>query len=136
MASRSRIGILNEDKMTVQSIYCHWDGYLSNNGILLNEHWKDGTLLKELINRGDMSSLGTCLGETHFYGEGKEFPPASEARTHSLIRWVDSGHDYEYLFTPSLGTWSYRNAGEDVRGPWILLSDALKELYEKGENPD
>ena len=134
MATRSRIGILNEDKMTVQSIYCHWDGFLSNNGKLLNEHWTDGPLVKELINRGDMASLGTSLEETQFYGEGKEFPPASEARSHSLIRWVDSGHDYEYLFTPSLGTWSYRNAGEDIRGPWTLLSDALKEIDEKCEN--
>jgi len=125
MATRSRIGILNEDKMTVESVYCHWDGYLSNNGMLLGAHWTDGELVKELINRGDMASLGTCLENTQFYGEGREIPPASGARTHSLIRWVDSGHDYEYLFMPSLGTWSYRDAGEDVRGPWTLLSEVL-----------
>ncbi len=126
MATRSRIGILNEDKMTVESIYCHWDGYLTNNGKLLNEHWKDLESVKELIRLGDLSSLGTTIQDSVFYRRDRG-DVGVEARNHSLIRWVDSDHDYEYLYTPSLGTWSYRDAGADIRGPWVLLSEALAE---------
>lgn len=129
MATRSRIGILNEDKMTVESVYCHWDGYLSNNGKLLNEHWKDLESVKELIRLGDLSSLGTTIQDSVFYGRDRK-DVGAEARSHSLIRWVDSGHDYEYLYTPSLGTWSYRDTGADIRGPWTLLSEALNEKEE------
>jgi hypothetical protein len=126
MATRSRIGILNEDKMTVESIYCHWDGYLTNNGKLLNEHWKDLESVKELIRLGDLSCLGTTIQDSVFYGRDRHDIDV-ESKHHSLIRWVDSGHDYEYLYTPSLGTWSYRDAGADIRGPWVLLSEALNK---------
>jgi hypothetical protein len=56
MATRSRIGIVNEDG-TVSSIYCHWDGYPSNNGRMLEEHYKDRDKVKELIELGAISSL-------------------------------------------------------------------------------
>lgn len=56
MGTRSRIGIENEDG-TVSSIYCHWNGYPSNNGKILVEHYTDREKVKELIALGDISSL-------------------------------------------------------------------------------
>ena len=56
MATRSRIGIENEDG-TVSSIYCHWDGYVSNNGKILVTHYTDRQKVKELIELGDISAL-------------------------------------------------------------------------------
>ena len=56
MATRSRIGIENEDG-TVSSIYCHWDGYVSNNGKILVTHYTDRQKVKELIELGDISTL-------------------------------------------------------------------------------
>ena len=56
MATRSRIGIENEDG-TVSSVYCHWDGYPSNNGKILVEHYTDREKVKELIALGAISSL-------------------------------------------------------------------------------
>ena len=56
MATRSRIGIENEDG-TVSSVYCHWDGYPSCNGKILVTHYTDREKVKELIALGSISSL-------------------------------------------------------------------------------
>lgn len=62
MATRSRIGIELENG-TVKSIYCHWDGYISNNGkILLECYDRDKTL--DLVKLGDISSLGDQVDPT------------------------------------------------------------------------
>lgn len=57
MSTRSYIAIENPDK-TVDAIYCHNDGYLENNGRLLNEYYQDPKRVKQLIALGDLSSLG------------------------------------------------------------------------------
>ena len=56
MATRSRIGIENEDG-TVSSIYCHWDGYVSHHGPLLHTHYTDREKVKALIELGSISVL-------------------------------------------------------------------------------
>ncbi len=50
---------------TVQQVYCHWDGYLDNNGKLLLNNYKDPFKLRDLIDLGDISSLGPEIGEKH-----------------------------------------------------------------------
>ena len=56
MATRSRIGIENEDG-SVTSVYCHWDGYPDNNGKLLHNHYQDREKTQKLINLGSISYL-------------------------------------------------------------------------------
>jgi hypothetical protein len=59
MATRSTISIVTE--RTVEglgrTIYCHWDGYPSNNGRILLEHYKDAKKVNSLINLGYISKL-------------------------------------------------------------------------------
>ena len=62
MATRSLIGKLNSDG-TVTSIYCHWDGYPSHNGFLLQEYWDTPYKVDQLLALGDLSSLGKEIGE-------------------------------------------------------------------------
>ena len=59
MATRSTISIVTErtKEGSGKTIYCHWDGYPSNNGRLLLEHYKDAKKVKSLINLGSISSL-------------------------------------------------------------------------------
>lgn len=57
MATRSLIGIKNKDN-SVQSIYCHNDGYLSHNGYILLNRFNTEELVRELISHGDASFLG------------------------------------------------------------------------------
>lgn len=56
MATRSRIAIEHQDG-TVESIYCHWDGYPTHNGAILNEHYRDRSKVEKLIALGNISSL-------------------------------------------------------------------------------
>jgi hypothetical protein len=56
MATRSRIAIEDQDG-TVRSIYCHWDGYPSNNGRILFENYKTQEKVESLISLGSISSL-------------------------------------------------------------------------------
>lgn len=64
MGTRSTIGVLRPDG-TAASIYCHWDGYLSNNGVLLYEHWHGPAQAGALMRLGNLSSLGKVIGEKH-----------------------------------------------------------------------
>lgn len=64
MATRSTIAIRNEDG-TVTGIYCHWDGYLSNNGQILRDHYTDEAKIRALLAEGHVSSLGVEIGEKH-----------------------------------------------------------------------
>jgi len=57
MGTRSRIGYVDPKTNMVHSIYCHWDGYLSNNGRLLRDHYKDLKKVKRLVALGSLSSL-------------------------------------------------------------------------------
>lgn len=57
MSTRSRIGMVQPDG-SVKSIYCHWDGYPQNNGIILIKHYTDIEKVKSLIELGSISSLG------------------------------------------------------------------------------
>jgi len=56
MATRSRIAIEHPDG-SIESIYCHWDGYPENNGVLLREYYRDREKVEKLIALGDISYL-------------------------------------------------------------------------------
>lgn len=64
MATRSTIALEYADG-TVDQIYCHWDGYLDHNGAILREHYMDPFKVQQLMDLGDMSSLGPVVGEKH-----------------------------------------------------------------------
>jgi len=75
MGTRSRIAVMHGDK--VKSVYCHWDGYLSNNGRILQEHY-DSTKANNLVALGDLSSLRPEIGEKHAFSR-LEVPMDDEA---------------------------------------------------------
>ena len=62
MATRSRIGLYDPQTQTVNSIYCHWDGYPEHNGKILVKHYTDINKIHELLNLGDLSVLGEEIG--------------------------------------------------------------------------
>lgn len=64
MATRSTIAIELADGK-VKQVYCHWDGYLDHNGKLLVENYDTPEKIEALLAHGDISSLGTCVGERH-----------------------------------------------------------------------
>ena len=64
MATRSTIALEYADG-TVQQVYCHWDGYLDHNGVILRDNYSDPFKLQRLIDLGDISSLGPDIGDKH-----------------------------------------------------------------------
>ena len=64
MATRSTIAMEQPDGW-IMKIYCHWDGYLSNNGQILKEHYQDTAKIYALMLLGDLSSLRPNIGQPH-----------------------------------------------------------------------
>ena len=71
MGTRSTIALEFADG-TVEQVYCHWDGYLEHNGKILAEHYSDPFKLRQLIDLGDMSSLGEKIGTQHAFDRAPE----------------------------------------------------------------
>ena len=80
MGTRSRIGVMHGNK--VKSIYCHWDGYLSFNGRILQESY-DSAKANELVALGDLSSLRANIGEKHAFS--KHDVPAEEVEAFETL---------------------------------------------------
>jgi len=68
MGTRSMIAQIT-DNATIKAVYCHWDGYLEHNGRILNDFYQDRSRVAELLEQGDMSSLGAQIGEKHDFNE-------------------------------------------------------------------
>ncbi len=66
MATRSRIAIENQDG-SVTSIYCHWDGHIETNGVILNQYYRTKDKVEALIELGNISSLDKTLETTVAY---------------------------------------------------------------------
>jgi len=70
MATRSTIWLQNEDG-TVKGIYCHFDGYPSNNGKILLKHYTNKEKIEKLIALGALSKLEAKIepenGEAHSF---------------------------------------------------------------------
>lgn len=99
MATRSTIAIEREDG-TVAQVYCHWDGYLANNGRILQEHYRDPAKVERLIAEGSISSLKPEIGEKHdfdWYFKRQDIPE-------------DMKNIYENLWT----CFYARDRGEDL----------------------
>jgi hypothetical protein len=96
MATRSTIALEFADG-TIQQVYCHWDGYLSNNGKILQEHYSDPFKLRSLIDLGDISSLGPEIGDKHDfenphkYGTDEYFAEQTRRREFTTFYGRDRG---------------------------------------------
>lgn len=139
MGTRSTIAIQNDDG-TVTGIYCHWDGYLSHNGRILNVYYNIENQVRELIALGDLSSLGEDIGEkVDFnrapdgqcvaYGRDRGEYLNTAAQTYSSWDQLisDNGQEYDYLYVPGDG-WRVRYF-ED----WDRVEMALDQALARSE---
>lgn len=55
MSTHSAIAMKVEDYYL--AIYCHSDGYVQHNGVILRDHYTDPIKVKKLIDLGDISFL-------------------------------------------------------------------------------
>jgi hypothetical protein len=129
MATRAMIGMVRDDG-TVRAIYSHWDGYPAHVGILLKTFYDTADAVTELLDRGDVSSLGSTLEETNFYSDrgeedafAKEFKDVTEAVQYYTECWCEFFYVYED------GIWMVR----DYNGVNRSLAGVLEDLREEKE---
>ena len=68
MATRSNIAMKTAEGKIV-SVYCHWDGYVANNGKILLENYTDIDKIEALVALGSLSSLGFVIGEQQDFND-------------------------------------------------------------------
>lgn len=125
MSTRSFIA--RKTDIGYEGVYCHWNGYLDYNGRMLLEEYSDSEKLKLLLSFGDMSVLGSEIGEKHDFNDnakgtvttyyGRDRGETGELITTKkfamfpmlLIYAADVGCEYVYLFED--GHWKYCERG-------------------------
>ena len=75
MGTRSLIAVVHGNNY--KTVYCHWDGYLSHNGRILQEHY-DSPKANNLVALGNISSLTPNIGEKHPFSQFDTDMPAKE----------------------------------------------------------
>ena len=135
MATRSTIAIENLDG-TVRQVYCHYDGYIDHNGVILQTKYNDRELVENLIKGGDISVLGSSVSlvplsfdeptaYTKYYSyRGEDCP----ARVYGSFDDYEMNHqyeEYEYLFTKD-NVWSVFN-GNDWYDLELIVNESEKE---------
>lgn len=141
MATRSTISIkeINEfGNEQYKTIYCHWDGYPTNNGAILLEHYTTADKVNELISLGDISSLreNVAPSETQEHSFDKPLNDVVIAyhRDRGEELSIDTaytkkgikGQEYDYLFED--GVWKVRSSN---KGNFVVLTRKRCELDEK-----
>ena len=90
MATRSTISFYSKDNDEIHTIYCHWDGYLSNNGKILVEHYQDKNKILGLIALGNISKLDKDIDLV----EGHSFD--NPVNGHVVAYCRDRGESWEH----------------------------------------
>jgi hypothetical protein len=125
MATRSRIAIENQDG-SVTSVYCHWDGHIETNGVILNNNYNTKDKVEELIALGNLSSLDKTLETTVAYARdrGEDSHQATYSNVEELFE--DGFGDiveYVYCFTKD-GIWL---VGTLESNNVAILSEVIEE---------
>ena len=128
MATRSVIAKL--DDKGVQAIYCHSDGYLSNNGKILDKNYTDCSKINELLADGDISSLKDTIKDTIFYNRdrGEKTLTAILKDEKELLEHAFEYCGAEVVYMFAYGTWyvyDNSNAIGDSSYQFIELDEAL-----------
>jgi hypothetical protein len=125
MATRSTIAIEYADG-SVSQIYCHWDGYLDNNGELLNKYYMDPFVVRDLIDLGDFSSLRETVEETAEGAYTQRGEDKEVRRYMNTDEYFDccQQEEYDYILRQVEGTpvWFVRCYATD--GVWATLGEA------------
>jgi hypothetical protein len=138
-----------------KSVYCHWDGYLSHNGQLLQDHY-DSAKANHLVALGFISSLKEEIGEKHpfsgcdvipnisfqkyeelygkmttFYGRDRGESGVDFTVDQSYAEFLSKDYDCEYYYIMNDGVWYVGVACETdnmVPGQLYVLSEQLAKV--------
>jgi hypothetical protein len=116
MSTRSTISIQTPEG-NIRSIYCHYDGYLSDVGALLHTYYNTEEKVNALIDLGGLSSLGEKLtpdpAAPHTFVTPQEGVTVAYHRDRGETLHIDrpisihgiNSQEYNYIFKD--GAWHY-----------------------------
>lgn len=128
---------------TLKGIYCHYDGYLQYNGVILSESYSDPKKVAKLLELGNLSSLGEELEASeavrlygNYYYISDEFKALSDEEQERLKNEAQSGK-YTIAY--------HRDRGEELRPLKTItleeqkngedyFSDHYEYIYVQGKN--
>ena len=131
MGTRSRVAVMHGD--VCKSVYCHYDGYLSYTGDILDKYY-DSTLANALIARGDNSGIKETLEDMNFYSDRGE-EDVSWQVAHTFEEFLEQVNNCcgEYYYVMKDGVW-YAGAVYDTEGlvknGLVALKDAITVIGE------
>lgn len=117
MATRSTIALEFADG-TVEQIYCHWDGYLDGVGAELQAGYTDPFALRDLIDAGDTSTIGSP------YSERGEVCPSRKYKNADEYFDCCQQEEYDYILrnVNGVATWFVRFYASE--GVWLTFEEA------------
>jgi hypothetical protein len=154
MGTRSGIGLVDRNeqgKVTrVRGIYCHWDGYLEHNGVILAGSYRCPEKINALLDLGDISVLRNEVGEKHDFDTcGDDSPQCvnnwttaygrdrgekdtetrvfTGARAVSQFRKALAASWAEYLYLFDKGRWMWCQPGDTA---WKVLGSEFASPQE------
>jgi hypothetical protein len=136
MGTRSTIAIEFADN-SVSQIYCHWDGYLENNGQILRDNYTDPYRVRELIDLGDFSSLRETVEETKEGCYSQRGEDCGARRYMNVDEYFADcqQEEYDYILREVEGkaVWFVRCYATD--GAWVTMTEAqalIERMEEEG----
>ena len=136
MGTRSTIAIEFADG-SVSQVYCHWDGYLSNNGMILQTSYMDPFKVRALVDLGGFSSLRDTVEETAEGAYTQRGEDLDINRYMNADEYFDCSQqeEYDYILRNVDGkaTWFVRCYATD--GIWATIGEA-QGLIERMEEAD
>lgn len=148
MATRSTITIKRADGTTT-SIYCHWDGYIEHNGVILQLAYNTAEKVEKLLELGDLSSLGYYTEPTtpeHSFDTAEPDVCVAYCRDRGEEFMQSSGKEqFNYIFDEREAVWYVEDEvweDETSAGRYLqldgyfhyrtrLLLDAIDEVQDK-----
>jgi len=153
MATRSVISKIDKKVSNgeITAVYCHSDGYLSWNGKILNEHYRNENKVDELLSNGGISVLNENIGKPGLdFSNYNKFHSLKQSRFYhrdkgeklkiqtwngglnSFVEEAKNSYDAEFIYMfeeveNGEGVWYvydiYAKKEEDRN--WVKLNDAL-----------
>jgi hypothetical protein len=134
MGTRSTIALEFADG-TVEQVYCHWDGYLENNGKILQEYYMDPFKVKALVALGGFSSLQESVESTaqEAYTQRGEDCDINKFANFTEYRADCQQEEYDYILrnVNGVAVWFVRCYATD--GKWVTMAEAVTMTKEYAE---
>ena len=113
MGTRSNVAYATEDNKVLAS-YCHYDGYIEHNGVMLLKYYNGEKQARDLVDNGYMSSLQPTIDQIN-EGRVHEDKPIEYRNEFMFMNDLEALWD-EFVYLFKEGKW-YVAESDNVKTP-------------------